>query len=182
MRSKLIPSKRKYLEWEVIKIIAFIILVILLLYQSWQLALIRTAEPLKNTPTSAVIEPVAVAAEKTEQMYPLTDYERRLVESVVFAEAKGEGLIGMEAVSQVILDRVVLWNQTISEVINQPNQFATYEGTVSEECRLAVSNVFDLGVKPISGNVTHFYSGDVEPYWADSKESRGSVGAHKFFI
>jgi len=66
-------------------------------------------------------------------------------------------------------------------VVLQPGQFATYDGEVSEECRLAVSNVFDLGVRVFDENVTHFYSGDIEPYWTEDKECRGILRNHRFY-
>lgn len=180
-------KRRKYLEWEIIKAIAFIVVMGSLLFQTYQLSQIRTMQ----TDTLNVLNDINVQTEQVSEKqaetvdsaacYALSDYERGLVESVVYAESNGESLLGQEAVAQVILDRAVLWDMSISEVVNAPGQFA-HSSSVSDSVRLAVSNVFDLGVTALSGNATHFYSGSVEPYWVDGKESRGKIGGHKFFI
>ena len=187
MRSKLVP-KRKYLEIEVLKFIALIIVVTLIVTVT---ALLTNKafnyfaniqlEHIENAQTSTQTEPQTGAIDDGETLYLASEYERCLVESVVMAEASNQGLEGMEAVAQCILCRSALWNMTPAEVVTQPGQFATYEGDVSEECRLAVSNVFDLGVRVFPENVTHFYSGDIEPYWVEGKESRGIVRDHSFY-
>jgi spore germination cell wall hydrolase CwlJ-like protein len=136
----------------------------------------------QNIAYEVEIEPYTVVTEEVEQMYPLTDYERKTIESVVMAESSGEPLLTQMAVAQTILCRAVLWDMNIVDVCRQPNQFATYDGEVNESCRLAVSNVFDLGYKPIDENVTHFYDDSITaPYWADNKESRGSFGSMRFY-
>lgn len=128
--------------------------------------------------TQVVIEP-----EQTEEQpvgYYLEPEERELVCRVVAAEARGEGLQGMMAVSQVIYDRATLWNMTPTEVVTAPDQFAApYQGELTDDIYLAVANVFDGGLRVIEEPVTHFYSGP-EPYWASSKENRGSIGRHEF--
>jgi len=98
----------------------------------------------------------------------------------VAAEARGEDLQGMMAVAQTILDRSELWNMTPSEVVQAPGQYAApYSGKVSDEIKLAVANVFDGGIRVFAEPITHFAEG--EPYWAEGKTSRGSVGRHQFW-
>ena len=188
MRSKLVP-KRKYLEIEVLKFIALIIVVTLIVTVT---ALLTNKafnyfaniqlEHIENAHTSTQTEPQSGVIDEVETLYLASEYERALIESCVMAEASNQGLEGMEAVSQVILDRSVLWNMTPAEVVTQEGQFATYEGDVSEECRLAVSNVFDLGVRVFDENVTHFHDDSINPpYWTENKQSRGSVGRLSFY-
>lgn len=120
------------------------------------------------------------AQEEQPAGYYLEPEERDLVCRVVAAEARGEGLQGMMAVSQVIRDRAILWDMTPTEVVTAPDQFAApYQGELTDDIYLAVANVFDGGLRVIEEPVTHFYSGP-EPYWASSKESRGSIGNHRF--
>lgn len=110
----------------------------------------------------------------------LTGEAREIVERVVAAEARGEDLQGMMAVAQVIKDRSDLWDMHPVDVVFAEGQFAKpYEGEISDEIHLAVANVFDGGVRVFEEPTTHFYSGE-EPYWADEKVNRGSVGCHRF--
>lgn len=63
MRSKLIPTKRKYLEWEIIKVVAFAIVVAFLLYQSYQI------HQFINAPTSAITAPYTVEIIEVDSLY-----------------------------------------------------------------------------------------------------------------
>lgn len=112
--------------------------------------------------------------------YWLSPEEFDLVCRVVAAESRGESLQGQMAVANVILDRAVLWDMPVVDVVLAPGQFAKpYQGEISDETRLAVANVFEGGVRVFEEPVTHFYSG-AEPYWADEKIDRGGIGCHRF--
>ena len=109
------------------------------------------------------------------------DSERELIERVVAAEARGEEYIGMVAVAQTIKDRGDLWGMTYTEVVNAPNQYAPpYSGTISDEVKQAVSDVFDNGCRAFEEPITHFHSGSA-PYWANEKVNRGTIGRHSFY-
>lgn len=108
--------------------------------------------------------------------------ERELIERVVAAEARGEEYIGMVAVAQTIKDRGDLWGMTYTEVVNAPNQYAPpYRGTISDEVKQAVSDVFDNGYRAFEEPITHFHSGSA-PYWANEKVNRGTIGRHSFYF
>ena len=112
----------------------------------------------------------------------LTPQELDIVCRVVAAEARGEDLQGQMAVAQVIRDRSQLWGMTVMEVCLAPGQFAApYQGEISPEIVQAVWAVFDEGMSVFDEPVTHFHADYVSPYWAESKVSRGSVGAHLFY-
>ena len=129
---------------------------------------------------AAIIIGEEVAQEEPPAGFYLEPEEREIVCRVVAAEARGEGLQGMMAVSQVIRDRAILWDMTPTEVVTAPDQFAApYQGELTDDIYLAVANVFDGGMNVFEEPATHFYSGP-EPYWASSKESRGSIGNHRF--
>lgn len=70
----------------------------------------------------------------------ISDYERRLIAQVVYAEAGNQDLTGKRLVAACILNRVDsgLWPNTIEEVIFQPNQFTTWYRGISDECYEAV--------------------------------------------
>jgi hypothetical protein len=115
--------------------------------------------------------------------YQLTPEERDLVERVTAAESRGEDLQGQMAVANVILDRSVLWDMPITDVVLADGQFADpYQGEISDSIHLAVANVFDGGVRVFEAPVTHFYDDSIsEPYWAEGKACRGSVDRMKFY-
>lgn len=118
--------------------------------------------------------------EEATAAYPLTAEEFDLICRVVASEARSEDLQGQMAVANVILDRAVLWDMTVTDVVTAPGQFAeAYSGEISDETRLAVSNVFEGGVRVFQEPVTHFAEG--EPYWAEGKACRGSIGRHQFW-
>lgn len=185
----LIPGKIKPISFTLVALVVIVtFLVTNFLFNfvlEWQLERIENATRSTQTAFSsednADVEQMFDSENKSAEIaYFVNQAEREMVERTVMAEAGSETLQGMEAVAQVIHNRSVLWNMTPVEVVTQPYQFATYNGEISEECRLAVSNVFDLGVRVFDENVTHFHSGE-EPYWTADKESRGIIGGHKFY-
>lgn len=112
----------------------------------------------------------------------LTPQELDIVCRVVAAEARGEDLQGQMAVAQVIKDRSELWDMSVTEVCTAPCQFAKpYQGKISDKTYLAVANVFDGNMRVFEEPVTHFYSGNNEPYWTSNKVNRGSIGHHSFW-
>ena len=70
----------------------------------------------------------------------ISDYERKLIAQVVYAEAGNQDLTGKRLVAACILNRVDsgLWPNTIEGVIFQPNQFTTWYRGISDECYEAV--------------------------------------------
>ncbi len=111
----------------------------------------------------------------------LTPQELDIVCRVVAAEARGEDLQGQMAVAQVIRDRAQYWDMSVTEVVTAPSQFAKpYQGEISDETYLAVANVFS-GMSVLEEPVTHFYSGNNEPYWTSNKVNRGTIGNHRFY-
>lgn len=113
----------------------------------------------------------------------LTEDERTLVERIVASEARGEPIEGMMAVAQCIRDRSQLWGMTVTEVCLAPGQFAApYQGEISPEVVQAVWAVFDEGMSVLEIPTTHFHADYVSPYWTESKVSRGTIGAHRFYF
>lgn len=115
-----------------------------------------------------------------EIVYFVNEAERELIERVVMSESRGEPFEGMIAVAQTIKDRSDLWGMTPVEVVTKPKQYAMpYQGEVSTEIEDAVSLVFDQGYRAFDDATTHFAT--YEPYWAEGKTSRGSIGRHFFW-
>lgn len=129
------------------------------------------------------IKALSQNTEKVSLVSPerLTEDERDLIERVVAAESRGEPPAGMVAVAQTIYDRSKLWELTPTEVVTAAGQYADpYTGEISGDVKKAVAEVFDMGIRAYEEPVTHFFSG-AEPYWADAKVSRGTIGNHYFY-
>ena len=106
----------------------------------------------------------------------------------LYGEARGEGLIGMEAIANVIINRVALskerqtwWGKTIEEVCLKPFQFSCWNPADVNFYKLIRVNASDdifrlcqriakraiLGILPdITKGATHYHRKDISPAWA----------------
>lgn len=108
--------------------------------------------------------------------------DRDLVERIVMAEAGAEPYQGIVAVAQVILDQCSEWGISIRETCAAPGRFTEpYDGDVSDLVRLAVHEVFDLGVRVTDGPITHFHNPTVDPDWAHTLTFVTRIGDHLFY-
>lgn len=133
----------------------------------------------KEMPTEAKKEAAAPAA-----FYPLTDAQRKMIERVVAAEARGESYEGMAAVAQTIMQRC-MDKGLPPEDIMIPGQYADpYMGEISEEVREAVAQIFDRGELAIDAPVMAFYSptGGRSAWHENSLRYVTTIGAHRFFM
>lgn len=117
-------------------------------------------------------------------VYIITDDERELIEKVVAAEARGESIECMMAVAQVIRDRCITREQSVTEVLTAPNQFsAPYDGKVADRIKDAVAFTFDEGHSTFEYPATHFYASHlIEPLdWTESMEYLGEIDGVSFY-
>ena len=106
----------------------------------------------------------------------------------LYGEARGEGLIGIESVACVILNRVALskqhafwWGKTVEEVCLKPFQFSCWTPSDDNFYKLIRVDETDavfrmcqrVAVRALSGNLpditngaTHYHSKSVNPAWA----------------
>jgi spore germination cell wall hydrolase CwlJ-like protein len=111
-----------------------------------------------------------------------TPEEIGLLERVVAAEARGEPQEGQMAVCEAILNRAMLWDMTVGEVLAAPHQFAApYSGDITDSVKAAVQ-AGTAGHRIFERPVTHFHSAGVTPYWAASHEFAGQIGNHRFYF
>ncbi len=112
----------------------------------------------------------------------LTDEELDIVCRVVMGEARGEPYEGKMAVAQVVRDRATSWGKPVTEIVAAPNQFAEpFKGEITDECQIAVMEVFENGESILEYPTTHFHADYVNPYWAKEKVNRGTISRHKFY-
>lgn len=130
-----------------------------------------------------------------EYFYPLSDYERWLVESIVAGESGIEPYWGKVAVASCILNACLLEDKRPEEIQTmygyagwksiekfESECMAAYGNTdLADEVREAVSQVFDNG-EVYSAEVLWFYNPDiVYSSWHENQKHIGTVGNHKFF-
>lgn len=97
--------------------------------------------------------------EDIQYLYDVSEYERQLMIHTVFQEAGSESFECKKAVASVILNRSILYNMTVSEVIFEPNQFSIDFSYLSydTESESAVDEVLAYGTN-IPDDVLFFYA------------------------
>lgn len=197
MRSKLMPRGRLRIGsfYLVIFVIFALLLGILIGQVSFNLAVDfrlkqlesqispqEVTESFSGDDNAKVEQMLDTEIKSAEIVYFVNEAERELIERVVMSESRGEPFEGMIAVAQTIKDRSDLWGMTPVEVVTKPKQYAMpYQGEVSTEIEDAVSLVFDQGYRAFEPATTHFHADYVNPYWTESKTSRGTIGSHRFY-
>ena len=116
-----------------------------------------------------------------EPHYPLTDWERDLVERVVMAEAGGEEYDGQIAVAQCILNASELRHLRPSEALKEL-KYTSARPEATEQVKQAVAAVFDDGYKLLDCDVIYFYAPAlVTSNWHESQTYVTTIGGHRFF-
>lgn len=129
--------------------------------------------------------------------------ERTLLALTLVGEAGGEGPRGMQAVGNVIMNRVRVGKRgnSVSEVIRSPKQFSVWNNT-SPSSRLAAINsagagsavarnyqqAYDISGQLLSGQLgditngaTSYHARYVNPSWADPSKRTAVIGQHIFY-
>lgn len=126
----------------------------------------------------------------------MTDLE--LIARTVWGEARGEGQVGMEAVTSVIFNRLLdrRWGKTITEVVKQPFQFsvwnradpnrwkATNVNESNKEYRMAVAiarRAAEAKLEDRTKGANHYHARSITPRWADSRRVTARIGRHVFY-
>lgn len=122
-------------------------------------------------------------AEAGPQGTRLAAADKEYITRVCMAEA-GNDYDGCLAVAQCIYDRSILWKKSPYEIASAYKQFAQPRmGALYSESARAVTDVFENHKRAFEGsNVTHFYSGNITPYWVEGKRFVGERGGNRFFI
>lgn len=129
---------------------------------------------------------------ESQSFYPLTDYERWLVESIVTGESGIEPYWGKVGVASCILNACLLEDKRPEEIQTmygyagwkpieefESECMATYGNTkFADEVREAVSRVFNNG-EVLSNEILWFCSGYSE--WHESQRYIFTIGEHRFF-
>mgnify|MGYP004654890871 CR=1 FL=1 len=139
---------------------------------------VETVEEEEVIPVEEEVIPVE---EEPSIRFPLSDYERSVVESLVMAEAGGECYEGQIAVAQCILN-------ACERNTCQPSEAAIiYKYTKnrpkpSDSVKKAVYAVFNNGEAVTESKILYFYAPDMTySSWHESQNYIMTIGGHRFF-
>lgn len=131
----------------------------------------------------------------------MTDKEREidLTARTLWGEARGEGIRGMQAVANVITNRVNAgkwYGRTYEEVVLKPYQFSCWNENDPNFSKLKSVNdndvnfynakglarlAYDGDLLDITGGATHYHRAGSTPYWAGSMQKTAVIGNHVFY-
>ena len=104
----------------------------------------------------------------------------------ILGEARGEGLIGMALVADVVHERSIRSGKSPEEICTAPRQFAGQKyqpsswDTPEANAALELAELVAAGEDVVAGvQATHFWSG-VRPYWANAGTNEFAWGRHTF--
>ena len=145
----------------------------------------------------AIIATVYVAYLLLKKGYDMTEDQTDYMARTVYGEARGEGEKGMQAVANVIMNRVKKggwYGASIKDVCLKPYQFSCWnEGDPNREKILnatpaqlktarRISEAVINGTLPdITGGATNYHAKSVKPYWAASMTKTATIGSHIFY-
>lgn len=123
---------------------------------------------------------------------PTLTKEQQIIALTLLAEARGEGVEGMEAVAMVIKQRMANRKQTASQVCLAPKQFSCWNGKTSDDLHQlwqspAAPNAIKLVRRfgkldpAVIGYADHYCTVKIKPYWSKGKTPVAVIGNHKFF-
>tara|TARA_R110001592_G_scaffold27763_21_gene102859 strand:- start:1596 stop:2096 length:501 start_codon:yes stop_codon:yes gene_type:complete len=129
---------------------------------------------------------------------------RDVLARTLWGEARGEGTGGMQAVANVILNRVKVaqergkfwWGNNIIQVCQKPYQFSCWNRSDPNFRKLQSVDAGDahfaaalrMARRALAGTLaditlgaTHYHAADIKPYWARGKKPTAVIGHHIFY-
>ena len=132
--------------------------------------------------------------------YDMTQPQDIYMAKTIWGEARGEGSVGMQAVANVIMNRVDRggwYGASIKDVVLKPYQFSCWNATDPNRAKLDKLTVADLqssgalqiaqqvinGQLPdITGGATEYHNKNILPDWDYSKlKQTVQIGNHIFY-
>ena len=118
--------------------------------------------------------------------------EQQVLALTLLAEARGEGVRGMEAVAMVVKQRMTNRSQTAKQVCLAPKQFSAWNGRSRTDLEylwrspaasdaIGVVRRFDELDPAVIGYADHYCTLRITPYWALDQKPVAVIGNHKFF-
>ena len=123
---------------------------------------------------------------------PQLNEEQQIVALTILAEARGEGVRGMEAVAMVIKQRMINRSQTAQQVCLAPKQFQCWTGKDIDDLQhlwqspaapdaIKVVRRFGKLDPAVIGYADHYCTVNIEPFWAIAQVPVVVIGNHTFY-
>lgn len=149
----------------------------------------------------AVYSFVLIAIYRGAKVLTVTDNsESDVLARTIWGEARGEGYAGMQAVANVIMNRVKRggwYGLTITEVCKKPKQFSCWNANDPNYVKIKnvttdnnqflqaveIARQAVAGTLPdITSGATEYHATNIKPAWNYAKlEEVGVIGNHKFY-
>lgn len=129
--------------------------------------------------------------------YDMTEDQADYMARTIYGEARGEGTRGMQAVGNVIMNRVKAggwYGASIKDVVLKPYQFSCWnEGDPNRtiilnataaqlsSARNIAAKIIDGTLSDITGGATHYHAKSITPYWAKTLTKTATIGNHIFY-
>jgi len=141
-------------------------------------------------------------AEEMRAFYYKTECD--VLARTLWGEARGEGTAGMQAVANVICNRVkkaqkhggYWWGSNVIQVCQKPYQFSCWNRTDPNHLKLLEVEESDLyfatalriarralagSLEDITNGATHYHAESVSPFWSKDQEPLTRIGKHLFY-
>ena len=131
--------------------------------------------------------------------YDMTQDQTTYLAKTLWGEARGEGKRGMQAVGNVVLNRVKKagwFGASVKDVVLKPYQFSCWNKADPNRAKLdnltfaelkssgayeVAENLINGKLPDITGGATHYHAKNVTPYWAKSMTKTTEIGNHVFY-
>lgn len=122
-----------------------------------------------------------------------------VVARTIWGEARGEGITGMQAVANVICNRVsaaIWYGASFEDVCKKPYQFSCWNAsdpnsskcafvTDQDETFKSAKYIAELALNGLLADITrganHYHATGVRPNWADDSKRTATIGNHIFY-
>ena len=147
----------------------------------------------------------AKSMERDKDMHEFyREMEIDVLARTLWGEARGEGTAGMQAVANVVLNRVAVarergsywWGNNIIQVCQKPYQFSCWNRSDPNfkklqavgESDLYFATALRLARRAVIGRLddltygaTHYHAAGISPYWAKNERPATTIGNHIFY-
>jgi spore germination cell wall hydrolase CwlJ-like protein len=108
--------------------------------------------------------------------------------ATLYHEARGEGVMGMEAVASVIMNRAKQTRKSVCSIVYERKQFSWTHVTKDKRIKGNIRDILSITHKALSGvlvDVTHgatfYHTIYVKPFWAKHKVLTVQINNHIFY-
>ena len=148
--------------------------------------------------TVLILAAIYIIYRVTKKGYDMTQDQTDIMARTLYGEARGEGERGMQAVANVIMNRVKAaswYGASVKDVCLKPYQFSCWNSNDPNRAiilsatdaqlktaRKVAEQAINGTLKDITGGATHYYADSIAaPYWAASMTQTAKIGHHIFF-